>query len=300
VNISPATPLEKTPQPLSARRIRFQFSEEVPLMWTPNYPEMSAAANSVSLLMPHVEPYVMASVRAVLQELPSEQRVTAAAFIAQEAQHQRQHQNFNALVTPQIQGMSSVERSMHRTYTWLQRSSSTRFNLAFAAGFETVAFSLARWTESHLRRFFEGADERIVTLFLWHLAEEVEHKSVAFDAYEAVDGSKLRYLAAATVSILILSAYTLLATLLNLKAQGRLFYPVAWFRLFVCSTSLAWQVLPDVAASAMPSHHPSDFADPVVLSTWLRQYDPETASMPMWWTGAVPTVHSGQDGQPDL
>ena len=33
------------------------------------------------------------------------------------------------------------------------------------------------------------------TMFLWHLAEEVEHKTVAFDVYQAVDGSKLRYAA---------------------------------------------------------------------------------------------------------
>ncbi len=270
---------------LTPRRIKFEFPEQIPLVWTPRVPEISAAANSVSLLMPHVEPYVIASVRAVLEQLPTEQRVAAAGFIAQEAQHQRQHRIFNASVTPQIPGMSRVESWMHRTYAWLSRTRSTRFNLAFAAGFETVAFALARWTESHLRTLFDGADERITTMFLWHLAEEVEHKSVAFDAYEHVDGSRVRYLLAAVSSILILSGYTLISTALNLKAQGRLFHPVAWWRLLLFSISLAWEVLPDVAASAMPGHHPSDFADPIALSTWLNQYDPETASLPLWWTG---------------
>lgn len=262
-------------------------------MWTPNYPEMSAAANSISVLMPHVEPYVMASVRAVLDQLPREQRVSAAAFIAQEAQHQRQHRIFNAGITPQVPGLSRVERWMHRSYSWLSRTRSERFNLAFAAGFETVAFALARWTEAHLRPFFDGADEQITTLFLWHLAEEVEHKCVAYDAYEEVDGSRVRYLAAAITSIVILSIYTLISTVLNLNAQGRLFQPVAWWRLLRCSISLAWEVLPDVAASAMPGHHPSDFTDPIALTTWLSQYDAETASLPLWWTGAPSSELSG-------
>ena len=79
---------------LTPRRIKFEFPEQIPLVWTPRVPEISAAANSVSLLMPHVEPYVIASVRAVLDQLPTEQRVAAAGFIAQEAQHQRQHRKY--------------------------------------------------------------------------------------------------------------------------------------------------------------------------------------------------------------
>ncbi|MEX0768704.1 MAG: metal-dependent hydrolase [Microthrixaceae bacterium] len=291
---SSVSPLYPTSKPPLARRIRFEFGKDVPLMWTPSYPEMSAAANSISLLMPHVEPYVLASVRAVLDQLPTEQQDAAAAFIAQEAQHQLQHRRFNALITPQIPGMCRVERWMHRTYTWLQRTRTPEFSLAFAAGFETVAFALARWTELQLHRFFEGADEQITTLFLWHLAEEVEHKSVAFDAYEAVDGSKLRYLVAALLSIFLLSSYTLIGAVLNLKAQGRHLNPIAWWRLGVCAISLAWEVLPDVAASAMPHHHPTDFADPVALTTWLKQYDPETASMPLWWTSAAQFVENNK------
>ena len=108
---------------------------------------------------------------------------------------------------------------------------------------------------------------------------------MAFYAYEQVDGSLVRYLLAAVSSILILSGYTLISTVLNLKAKGRLFHPVAWWRLLLFSISLAWEVLPDLAASAMPGHHPSDSADPIALSTWLNQYDPETASLPLWWTG---------------
>jgi hypothetical protein len=37
-----------------------------------------------------------------------------------------------------------------------------------------------------------------------------------------------------------------------------------------------------MAVSAMPSHHPSDFTDPVWLATSLRYFDPETATMPLW------------------
>ena len=102
------------------------------------------------------------------------------------------------LVAARYPRLARVEGWMRRTYGWLGRTRSQRFNLAFAAGSETIAFTLARWTEEHLGELFTGADPVPTTLFLWHLAEEVEHKSAAFDVYEAIDGSRLRYAFATT------------------------------------------------------------------------------------------------------
>jgi len=31
----------------------------------------------------------------------------------------------------------------------------------------------------------------------------------------------------------------------------------------------------------MPGHHPSQLADPLWLTAWLRQYDPETGLIPV-------------------
>ncbi|CAN5687020.1 metal-dependent hydrolase [soil metagenome] len=269
------------------RRVQFEYPPDITPVWTPRFPELSAAANGVSLLMPYVEPYVVTSVRSVLDELDPELRVTARAFIAQETQHHVQHRRFNALLIPQVPGLERVEGWMQRTYGWLARRRSSRFGLAFAAAFETVAFALARWTESHMRQLFDGADAQVTTLFLWHLAEEVEHKAVAFDVYQQIDGSRLRYLRAGAVAVVLLSWFTLFSTLTMLRAQRRLLHPVVWWRLIVWGTSLAFEVLPNLFVSAMPSHHPNDFADPSVLTNWLSYYDPETRTMPLWWTGTA-------------
>lgn len=267
------------------RRVRFDYPADLTPVWTPRFPELSAAANGVSLLMPHAEPFVVHSVRAVSAELDPALRATAEAFVAQEAQHQRQHRRFNELLLPQVPGLARVDRWMQRTFSFLGRRSS-RFGLAFSAGFETVAFALARWTESHMRQLFDGADARVTTLFLWHLAEEVEHKTVAFDVFESVDGSRLRYLRGAFVAVAVLTWFTFLSTVTMLHAQRRLLHPVAWWRLLVWGISLAFEVLPDLFVSALPSHHPSDFTDPIVLTNWLGWFDPETQTMPLWWTGA--------------
>lgn len=267
---------------LRARRVRFEFPEDLDPAWTPRHPEVAIAANSVSMLMPHVEPYVVRSVRAARERLEPSERERADEFIRQELQHHAQHRRFNDLVIARHPGLGRIDRWMQRTYTWLGRSRSAEFNVAFAAGSETIAFSIARWTEAHMRTIFDGADDTVSTLFLWHLAEEVEHKSVAFDVHRSVDGSRLRYAVASTLSLVLLLWFTVLGCLVMMHGQRRLWSPVAWWRLTRWSLSLAFDVLPDLGASLMPSHHPDRCADPPLLTMWLRHFDPETATMPLW------------------
>jgi uncharacterized protein len=285
---------------LLVRRVRFEYPDDTDPAWHRRFPEFAAAANSISLLMPYAEPYFVRSVRAVLPRLEGELRAQTEDWIGQELQHHRQHRRFNDIIGRHHPRIPTVERWMRRTYRWLGRTRSQRFNLAFAAGSETIAFGIARWTESHLTTLFNGADPRPSTLYLWHLAEEVEHKSAAFDVYEAVDGSRLRYATAMTMSLLILVWFTMVATLVMLGRDRRLWLPVAWFRLVRWAFSLAFALLPMMAASALPNHHPSSFTDPVYLPSWLRQFDPATGTMPLWQAPDPDVSASGTPPSRDL
>jgi uncharacterized protein len=233
---------------MRVRRVRFHFPEDLDPAWTPRNPEIAIAANGVSLLMPHVEPYVVRSIRAVHDRLGPAEQERATEFVRQELRHHAEHRRFNDLVIDRHPRLARVDGWMRRTYGWLGRRCSPEFNVAFAAGSETVAFALARWTEANMRTIFDGADDVVATLFLWHLAEEVEHKSVAFDVHRAIGGSRLRYAAASSLSVLLLTAFTVLGTLVMLWDQRRLWSPVSWFRLTRWSISLAFEVLPDLVS----------------------------------------------------
>jgi hypothetical protein len=176
--------------------------------------------------------------------------------------------------------LQRLERWMGSIYTWLGRTRSERFNVDFAAGSEAIAYALARWTEPRMSELFDDADPVARDLFWWHLAEEVEHKSVAYDVFKALDGSKLRYTRAMVTSLVLLGLFTGLATLTMLVTSRRIFHPIAWFRLTKWALSMVWVVFPDLAASALPRHHPSDFTDPVYLCAWLKSFDADTASVP--------------------
>jgi predicted metal-dependent hydrolase len=268
------------------RRIAFEFPGDLDPCWNRRLPEFAAAANAVSLLMPHAEPYFVRSVRAVIPRLDGPARAQAEAYVRQEVAHHAQHRRFNDLVVARHPGLARLERAIGRAYGGLGRRRDERYNLAFAAGSETIAYSLARWTERHLGPLFDDADPVPATLFLWHLAEEVEHKSAAFDVYEAVDGSRWRYARAAALSLLLLTTFTIAGTLVLLYGTRRLWSPVAWFRLTWWAVSFGFVLLPTMLVSSLPGHHPRDLADPVFLPAWLGQYDHATHTMPLYDPGA--------------
>jgi len=173
-----------------------------------------------------------------------------------------------------------VERAVRWAVERL-RGRSARFGLAFAAGFETIAFVSARWVDGH-QRLLRYAEPTAATLFLWHLAEEVEHKEVAFDVYQAAGGGCLLYAWATAVAGVFMAVASLAGAWTMLAGEKRLFSPTAHLRLLGWSVSFIFSALPIMVVSALPGHHPRDLVNPAGLDHWLDHLDPDTSSVPEW------------------
>lgn len=265
------------------RRIRLEWPDDTRAAWQPLKPEFAAAVNALGLGMPSGEPYVMAAVRDAAADL-DDPALTARvrAYLAQEGEHARQHRRCNDLLIAQHPALRHVERWLSTSYRFLRRRAGRRFGIAYAAGFEATAFAAARWMDAHRHELFRGADEVPATLILWHLAEEVEHKTVAHDVWAATGGSRVRYVAAMAVCFAMLVWFIFLGTVVQLTAWRRILSPVAWFRLWKWGIGFAFEVLPTMAITALPDHHPSQQADPSWMTQWLARYDPETDTIPPW------------------
>jgi len=262
---------------LRTRSVDVDVPAERTMAWHATMPELAAAANSISLLMPYVEPCIARSMRRVLPELDDDLRARTEAYVRQELAHHVEHRRFNDALGAACPGVRRVEARMRRAYGRLGRSGRPAFGVAFAAASEAIAFGIARWVDRNVGTLFDGADPDAARLYLWHLAEEVEHKRAAFDVFEATGGTRRRYAAAALLSLVLLIGFSFAGTLVQLRAQRRLRYPVAWFRLARWSLSLAFTVLPTVAASCLPGHDPRSLADPAYLTQWLRGLDQRAA-----------------------
>ena len=269
-------------RPITVRAVKFANPSDMPAMWHPRLPELACVANAISIAMPFVEPYVVASTRAALTKLDDATRARATDYVRQEAHHHAQHRALNDFLRDRYRGVGRIERWLERTYGWLSRSRSAAFNTGFAAGFETVAFCSAQWVGGRVAKLFSGADEAPATLFLWHLAEEVEHRGVAFDVHRRSGGGRGKYAIGMLASFALLTLFTLLGLVALLWQERRLFHPVTWARLLVWSVGFLFTALPTMAVSCLRDHHPDDLTDPPWFAWWLDQFDPTTAAMPPW------------------
>ncbi len=259
-----------------ARHVRFDLDDVASFQWNPSVPHFALAANSLSLLMPAVEPYVIRSVGRAGRDLDGSQtqlKIEVDAFCRQEAAHQAQHRELNAAICAQFTSAQPLERRALATYRWVEQHTSDSFGLAFAAGSEAIAYSIARWFSSRADRLMTGADPVVGALFVWHLAEEVEHKSVAIDVYRACGGGRLRYAAATMLSLLMLAVFTWWGTVAMMADDGRLWSVGKWVQLTGWAVSVAFDILPSVAVSVFNGHHPSDLADPSWYAAWLDQIE---------------------------
>ena len=280
--VAPAGPIEA---PLPVRRVSFEYTDDIDPMWVPHLPEFAAAANAISLGMPYAEPLFIKAVRSTFDQIDDDLRERSETYIRQETGHHTQHKRFNDLISARYPGTLRVQRMMAANSAWVWRRS-PKFRVAYAAAGETISYGVARWTEAHLGELMDRAEPVPATLFLWHLAEEIEHKSNTYDVFEATDGSRLRYAWAAIVGFLTIAFFTAIGAVVQLWGEKRLRHPITWFRLGCLAVSLAFVLVPVVVVSSLPGHHPRDFTDPIYLPAWLTQYDPVTGTMPLW--GSVP------------
>jgi predicted metal-dependent hydrolase len=102
-----------------------------------------------------------------------------------------------------------------------------RVHVGATAATEHLTAIFADWMLSHPTAL-QGAEPRLQTLWLWHSAEESEHRSTAFDIYKAMKGSEewriklFRY-----ITITFLSDVTH-QTVRNLWHDGSLFKWSTW------------------------------------------------------------------------
>jgi len=175
---------------LIVRRLLIDLQTDIPRRWVGGDAFRSALFNALSMSFPLGEQFFIDSLRAGVKQMPEGMRDRYAAevqgFIGQEATHRRIHALFNGHLEKQGFTNTWEKRIERRTPVFDQVDA--RHLVAATAATEHFTAILAEWMLQH-PQVFEGAEPRLRTMWMWHAAEESEHRSTAFDIYLALDGS---------------------------------------------------------------------------------------------------------------
>jgi uncharacterized protein len=184
------------PHDITVRKVKFEFPDDLDEVLPGNDVVRETYMVAFSLTMPYLEPYLIRTFRAVADDITDAGLAAdVREFIGQEAQHFQNHRRINEIIKRQLgpavaAELQAVEDRLDADYRRFNTSKSRRFNLVYAEGFEAMTCAMALTSIAEA----EAGSSSIPPgpwgeLWAWHLAEEMEHRTVAFDLYEHLEGS---------------------------------------------------------------------------------------------------------------
>lgn len=214
---------------LVVRRLLVDMEAPVERHWCAGDAFRTALLNALSMSFPVGEQFFIDSVRDGFKALPAPLqdrfRGEVQGFVGQEATHRRLHGLYNEHLGRL--GLVNRWEARARDRLKMMEGVDVRHWLGITAANEHFTAILADWL-LHNPDLLGDRDPRLVTLWLWHSAEESEHKAVAFDLYQALGGNhewRLRWFRRVTVFFL---TDTLRQTLGNLRQDGTLWRWRTW------------------------------------------------------------------------
>jgi uncharacterized protein len=214
---------------LVVRRLLIDVETPFAHRWCGGDAFRSALFNALSMSFPVGEQFFIDSVKNGLKALPPEQqekfKTEVQGFIGQEATHRRVHSLFNAQL--ERQGLVNAWEARAAARLKLMEGADPRHALAITAANEHYTAILAEWMLVN-PELFADTEPRLRTLWLWHSSEEAEHKSTAFDVYQALGGSHAWRVTWFRRITLIFFGDTLRQTVDNLRRDGALWHWRTW------------------------------------------------------------------------
>ncbi|MGH8006918.1 MAG: metal-dependent hydrolase [Candidatus Binatia bacterium] len=265
---------KKDSKEIVVRKVQFEFPEDFHPHWNAAKPEFSQIFNSVSFMAPHFEPFIIDAVRAAAPHITDpEVQKEAAGLSGQETQHYRQHRRFNTmLIAKGYDGLRAHDQQLERDYAEI-RTRPLKFQLAFAAGLETLALAGGHMIVNLREYLFSDADPVISSLWMWHLMEEIEHKNAAFDVYQHVYGDYWYRVYGMAYGLVYLFWRLRQGYKIMLQADGKWGKWKTRWAIKRLALRFWSSMLPHIARCALPWHHPSKVADPAWMREWVTRYD---------------------------
>lgn len=192
---------------IKPRKMEFPFDADIPRHWVGGGAFTTALANALNLVFPLGERFFVRSVRAYADLIADDPKLAAdvRGFIGQEVRHGIEHERFFDVLRAQGFDVDTFLRQYeHVAYELIEPRVSKKMRLSVTVALEhfTATFAEAAFERGVPEKYFHPT---MRDLLLWHAAEEIEHKAVAFDVLQKVDPSyalRIAGLALATAGLL--------------------------------------------------------------------------------------------------
>jgi len=284
---------------LVVRRMSFQFDATVPFMWQPANPGFSIYCNAFTFIAVPFEKYIIAALRQAQDRFASDAGVAAEAeaFLKQEAQHAAAHRKHMLALIEQYPGLEQCYEQTVASFDDLIDAHPVEFHAAYIANLEATFTPMFKVILDHRDSLFDGSDDRVASLMMWHFVEEIEHRSSGLllyrhlmpDPWYRVKHIRQTFRHVGTIAATVAKAFdehvpfddrgvsaqeamsSALGREFSYRAHRRVRGPLPVFHAVRAGRLL--RMLWRLALSQTPHHDPADQPLPDWADTWMREYE---------------------------
>jgi len=259
--------------PVLPRNREYDIARSLQRDWFDNHPFKTAWFNAMSITFPLGEKFFIDSVRYFAGKIADPKlNDDIRGFCGQEGFHRREHTRYNQILCERrgydlaaLEGR--LESNIKRAYKFL----SPLERLAATVAFEHITAIMAEAALNEDNPMIQSADSDMLALWQWHAAEEMEHKSVAFDVYRAVGGTEKMRKRGMRQATIFLTLDILMGLLHMLRRDKHLWNARLWvdgWKFLFFKGGILRRVWPAYKEYFRDGFHPWDRDTRQLLHTW--------------------------------
>ena len=193
----------------TAQPLRQEWSDDLPVHWNDNSPFKSHYLNALSITFPEGERFFIRSINRYKDQITDPTQLEELEeFIKQENWHRYAHTNYNSWLESKGYPAKEIEKEMYVFWNETVEKWSSETKLA-----ATICIEHITATNSELmlryRNAFKKMHPQFEQIWRWHAIEEIEHKAVAIDVWNTINGPLWRRRVA---MMYVLMYYTIIMT----------------------------------------------------------------------------------------
>lgn len=244
---------------------------KAPKLWLGNNAQLTAFNNVFSLYIPRGELFFIRSVRNYKDQIKDpELKAMVVAFMQQETLHSKAHDAFNESFKLHGFDVDGELEYIYKIFDRVEKYVPKIIQLGMTVFFEHITATMAAGA-------FEGQlageiDPEVHAFNLWHAAEELEHKNVAFDVFKEVGGGYLTRALSGFVAPLIMFPFVRRSMKRMLKVYNEPATEDNKRQFKIVEAAKERQALV-IKKFYSPSFHPWNQDDRGILNQWYERFN---------------------------
>jgi len=205
---------------IQPREFDIEVLRQTPKLWLENNPISTIGTNVFSLYIPRGELFFIRSVRHFKDQIKDpELKSMIVAFMQQETLHAKAHDAFNESFKNYGFDVDSELKFINEKFEWIEKYVPKKIQLGMTVFFEHLTATRASSALTNLPNN-STISEEVKAFLMWHAAEELEHKNVAFDVFKEVGGGYFLRIFSALLGPYLLFPYVKETTLRMTQAYN--------------------------------------------------------------------------------